>query len=191
MLIWNGTTVCSCVSQMERFLYTWLLFLCVFKNTAVANQQEFVSQNFGYADPYPDSPQSNIIAAKNGFQVFTNVPELGLTETLAVTHANGLYVAGEKVATVNEVSTVQQAITNELQAMRRQLQVLVDREQHERENASATVGMLRHIPNRVFKERHGGGQMDLNGHTLVGMVPAITVRSLVPVVDIGGRHNLG
>lgn len=83
---------------MERFLYTWLLLLCVFY-MAVANQQDFVSQNLGSADPYPDSPYSNIIAAKNGFQVFTNVPERGLTETLAVTHGDGLYVAGEKVVT--------------------------------------------------------------------------------------------
>ncbi|KAK3262882.1 hypothetical protein CYMTET_28289 [Cymbomonas tetramitiformis] len=36
---------------MQRFLYTqWLLFLCVCY-MAVANQQEFISQKFGSADP--------------------------------------------------------------------------------------------------------------------------------------------
>ncbi|KAK3275456.1 hypothetical protein CYMTET_16416 [Cymbomonas tetramitiformis] len=36
------------VVKMERFLYTWLLLLCVFY-MAVANQQDFVSQRFGSA----------------------------------------------------------------------------------------------------------------------------------------------
>ncbi|KAK3234365.1 hypothetical protein CYMTET_55373 [Cymbomonas tetramitiformis] len=94
---------------MQHFFFTQLqvVFGCV--AVAVAKQQEYPSQNFHTADPYAHSPYSNVIAAKNGFQVLTNLPERGLTETLRVTHTDGLFVADEKVVMQGEHQAAIQA----------------------------------------------------------------------------------
>ncbi|KAK3247161.1 hypothetical protein CYMTET_43332 [Cymbomonas tetramitiformis] len=69
-------------------------------------------------DPFQDANWSSVVGMKEGYRVFTNVPEVGLTETVAVTHADGMYIAGEKVATVREV----QGVSSELQHTRAELQ---------------------------------------------------------------------
>ncbi|KAK3239466.1 hypothetical protein CYMTET_50605 [Cymbomonas tetramitiformis] len=59
---------------------------------------------FVLTDPLEDENWSSIVGMKQGYRVFTNLANRGLTETMTVTHADGMFVAGEKMATVREVT---------------------------------------------------------------------------------------
>ncbi|KAK3241895.1 hypothetical protein CYMTET_48377 [Cymbomonas tetramitiformis] len=61
---------------------------------------------FVLTDPLEDENWSSIVGMKQGYRVFTNLANRGLTETMTVTHADGMFVAGEKMATVREVQNV-------------------------------------------------------------------------------------
>ncbi|KAK3236050.1 hypothetical protein CYMTET_53786 [Cymbomonas tetramitiformis] len=66
------------------------------------------------SDPYGDSKYSSLLGAKEGFRVYTSTPETGMMETLSVTNSDGLYVAGEKVATLSEVLEVGRDLTMQM-----------------------------------------------------------------------------
>ncbi|KAK3287447.1 hypothetical protein CYMTET_5040 [Cymbomonas tetramitiformis] len=73
-------------------------------------------------DPFKHENWSSVVGMKQGYRVYTNVPDVGLTETFAVTHADGMFVAGEKVATVREVDGKVERVTSELQNTHAELQ---------------------------------------------------------------------
>ncbi|KAK3279821.1 hypothetical protein CYMTET_12315 [Cymbomonas tetramitiformis] len=77
------------------------------------NHGEFV-----FVDPFKDANWSSVVGMKEGYRLFAIETDVGLTEIVAVTHADGTYIAGEKVATVREV----ESIPNELQNTRAELQ---------------------------------------------------------------------
>ncbi|KAK3290022.1 hypothetical protein CYMTET_2563 [Cymbomonas tetramitiformis] len=94
----------------------YLANLYAFVGTAVVSaageKQEFVEQDFRMRDVFDDPYYSSTIAAHEGFRVFTNITGQGLTESLTLTHKDGLYVAGETVVAINEVLALAERVKN-------------------------------------------------------------------------------
>lgn len=98
---------------MKRSFLFFLTSSFVSSVWANGNHGEFASM-----DAFEDENWSSVVGMKEGYRVFTNVPDVGLTETFRVTRANGMFVAGEKVATVREVELQVEGVSSELQNTR-------------------------------------------------------------------------
>lgn len=121
---------------MDREILAFSVVVALFSNTLViqaAGHQARNSAGWGTSqfhrivDEDDDPRYSNVFAAKEGLRFYTNTPERGLTETLTVTQADGLYVGEEKVATMSEHRVVLNELQNtqaEIQGLRSEFQAL-------------------------------------------------------------------
>lgn len=107
---------------MQDMARKYLAILFMFVETAVHvvadGEQGYVEQDFRMGDAFNDPHYSSIVAAHEGYRVFTNIPGQGLTESLTLTHSDGLYVAGEKVITERE----HRRLVSELESVQTQLE---------------------------------------------------------------------